>query len=268
MASNKLPEWTSLDRRGHHQQGRAHYGINIGTDFFAYCYIRKNACTAFKNLFLGKSPWRRLVWKKRNPGIKLLNGFHKLTIHKAQQANIKAMVYRDPVARLTSLFRNKFVDEKDCDEIFVNYQMLTGDDPGEVTFRSLVNSYAKRVCDGDEIDSHLYTQTSHLMPINYNAVICIDNLYASMSTLLGAEIGNQYFSTPANPSRSAAGSQDKIVTCLADIPARKLRQLLQKKDTSLTSRQLLDDSLSESIHTIYAEDYELIRQINLEKHDH
>lgn len=89
-----------------------------------------------------------------------------------------------------------------------------------------------------------------------------------MSSLLGAEIGNQYFSTPANPSRSAAGSQDKIVTSLADIPARKLRQLLQRKDTSLTSRQLLDDSLSESIHTIYAEDYELIRQINLEKHDH
>jgi len=261
VASNNNREWTSLDRTGQQQTGRAHYGINIGKEFLSYCYIRKNACTAFKNLFLDKSPWRRLIWNKRNPGIKLLNGFHRLTIRKAQQANIRVMVYRDPVARLTSLYRNKFVHQKDCDDIFANYQMLTGKDPGEATFRSLVEGYAKRVCDGDEIDCHLYTQTSHLMPIDYNAVICIDNLYASMSKLLGTDIGNQYFSTPANPSRTASSAQDANGSYFTDTPAHQLQQLLQNKTISLTSQQLLDDTLLKSIHTIYAEDFELIKQI-------
>ena len=261
MASNKIPEWTSLDRRGQHQKGRAHYGINIGEDFLSYCYIRKNACTAFKNLFLDKPPWRRLIWRKHNPGIKLLNGYHKLTTRKAQQANTRVMVYRDPIARLTSLYRNKFIDQKDCNEIFSNYHKLTGKDPSAATFRSLVNGYAKRVCDGDEIDCHLYTQTSHLMPIDYNAVIYTDNLYASMSKLLGAEIGNQYFSTPANPSSSSAKTQDENISCLADIPARQLQQLLQSKAINLTSPQLPDETLSNSIHKIYAEDFELIKQI-------
>ncbi|MCP9943160.1 sulfotransferase family 2 domain-containing protein [Cyanobium sp. ATX 6E8] len=261
MAFNNNPEWTSLDRTGQQQTGRAHYGINIGKEFLSYCYIRKNACTAFKNLFLDKSPWRRLIWNKRNPGIKLLNGFHRLTIRKAQQANIRVMVYRDPVARLTSLYRNKFVHQKDCDDIFANYQMLTGKDPGEATFRSLVEGYAKRVCDGDEIDCHLYTQTSHLMPIDYNAVICIDNLYASMSKLLGTDIGNQYFSTPANPSRSSISAQDPNSICLADTPASQLQELLRNKAINLTSQQLLDEILSNSIRKIYAEDFELIKQI-------
>ena len=261
MASNKLPEWTSLDRRGQHQQGRAHYDINIGKDFLAYCYIRKNACTAFKNLFLGKSPWLRLVWKKRNPGIKLLNSFHRLTTQKDQQATIRVRVYRDPVARLTYLYCNKFVHQKDCDDIFANYQMLTGKDPGEATFRSLVNGYVKRVCDGGEIDWHLYTQASHLMPIDYNAVICIDSLYASTSKLLGTDIGNQYFSTPANPSRSSASVQDTSSSHLADTSATQLQQLLKTKTINVTSQQLLDEPLSNSIRTIYAEDFELIKQI-------
>lgn len=175
------------------------------------------------------------------------------------------MVYRDPVARLTSLYRNKFVYQNDCDDIFANYQMITGKDPIEATFRSLVCTYAKRVNDGDEIDCHLHTQTSHLMPIKYNAVICIDSLYASMSKLLGADIGNQYFSTPANPSRSSTSTQDTNNTCFADTPARQLQELLQTKTISLTSQQLLDETLSDSIHTIYAEDFELIKQIELRK---
>ena len=265
MASNIQPDWTSLDRRGQQQTGRAHYGIKINNDFLSYCYIRKNACTAFKNLFLAKSPWRRLVWKKNNPGIKLLNSFHRLTIQKAQEATIRVMVYRDPIARMTSLYRNKFVNQKDCDDIFANYQMLTGKDPGEATFRSLVNGYAKRICDGDEVDCHLYTQTSHLMPVNYNAVICIDRLYVSMSKLLGTDIGNQYFSTPANPSRPSTSMQDTNSSCLADTPARQLRELLQAQTISLTSQHLLDDSISNSIRTIYAEDFELIKQIELKR---
>jgi hypothetical protein len=263
LAFNNNPDWSSLDLRGQQQTGRAHYGIKIGNDFLAYCYIRKNACTAFKNLFLDKSPWRRLVWRKRNPGIKLLNRFHRLTTQKAQQATKRVMVYRDPVARLTSLYCNKFVHQKDCDDIFANYQMLTGKDPGEATFRSLVNSYVKRVCDGDEIDCHLYTQASHLMPIDYNAVICIDSLYASMSKLLGTDIGNQYFSTPASPGHASASTQDTNINRLADTPTStwQLQHLLKTKTIKLTSQHLLGDSISYSNRTFYGEDSGLIKQI-------
>lgn len=265
MAFKNDPDWTSLDRREQQQLGRAHYGIKIGANLIAYCYIRKNACTAFKNLFLDKSPWRPLVWSKRNPGIKLLNRFHRLTIAKAQEAGLRIVVYRDPITRLTSLYRNKFIHQKDCDDIFANYQLLTGEDPSRASFRSLVNSYAMRVCNGDEIDCHLYTQASHLMPINYNAAICIDNLHTSMTKLLGPRIGNQYFSIPANQSQALGCTTEESHPFLADTPASKLREMWLTKNINLTSKKLLDEALLESIHTIYAEDFELVRQLEVKR---
>jgi hypothetical protein len=261
VAFNNNPEWASLDRTGQQQTGRAHYGINIDKIFPSYCYIYKTACTAFENLFLDKSQRRRLAWKQHNPGIKLLSSCQRLIIRKAQQANIRIMAYRGPSTRPTSLFRNKFIRQKYCDDIFANHQMPTSKDPGEANFRSLVNGHVQRVCDRDEIDRHLYTQTGHSKSIDHNTVICVDNLYASTGKLLSEDIGNLYFSTSANPSSSSLSAQGTSSIYIADTRASKLQKLFQNETISLKSQRLLEDILPESIHKIYAEDLGLSKRI-------
>lgn len=252
----------TLDRRQHDQPGRPHYEINLEGTRIVYCYVRKNACTAFKNLFLGESRWRWAVRHRKNPGIKLLNGFHKATPEKAATADFQIFIYRDPVERTASLYLNKFVHQRNCEDIFRNYHRLTGRDPESVSFRGLIDHYISRLRDGDAVDCHVWTQASHLMPLNYNTVIPINNLKASIQEILGTRIAEKYFSTPANPSRpSEHVAPEKPLPCIADEPASKLRDLWLSRSSPLNKEQLIDQAAEEKLREAYQADYALIKQI-------
>ncbi|NJN74614.1 MAG: sulfotransferase family protein, partial [Limnothrix sp. RL_2_0] len=110
--------------------GSLHFKFYFEAKKIAYCYIRKNASSAFKNLILGLE----------HPDIKL-NGEHKLNylikhhkcvdIQDIQSADHRIFVYRDPVKRVVSLFKNKFICKEGRAGILDNYESLTSEDPYE-----------------------------------------------------------------------------------------------------------------------------------------
>src|SRR6056297_261852 len=107
-----------------------------GKEFsFFYTYIRKNASTAFKKLFQEVYPG---VCPGDLPSINCMgeyaqvNGLQPDEID--QRFAIKLFVYRDPIDRVFSVYKNKLIQVNRAADILKQVEKVVRRDPGLLTF--------------------------------------------------------------------------------------------------------------------------------------
>jgi hypothetical protein len=165
------------------QRGDYHFTLPIGGKRIGYAYIRKNGCTAFKRavgIGSGAPIGELVVQFKWRPWLR-----HDATI----------FVWRDPVERLVSLYRNKFLDHQDNGAILQAYRAAMAEDhPSD--FERFVEFAIMGA------DPHCLPQRKHLKPIRYTHAIELPRLYEEMVTIVGTK--------SAEPFRSRVNASSKI----------------------------------------------------------
>ncbi|WP_173508503.1 MULTISPECIES: sulfotransferase family 2 domain-containing protein [unclassified Aliiroseovarius] len=157
-----LPYWFQLNRV-------EHYWFEANGKRFAYAYIRKNACTAFKTLICETSRRADFVETGLRP-MRFMNKYHRIkTRRQLDQCHTRLFVYRDPYGRLVSAYLNKFVARKGHEDIFQRYQSATGQHPDDTSFRDFVTRYC--IPPFSQRDKHVRPQASRLLDLPYDHAI-------------------------------------------------------------------------------------------------
>ncbi len=236
------------------KKGYPHFVFEFAGKRIVYCYIRKNACSAFKRLIVGLSD----AGPKPKPKENLLG--YLLQYHRIQypediaQADHVIFVHRDPVDRAISLFKNKFIRggyrNGHNTDILKNYRNVTGNDPAMATFRDFVEIYLRNSM--DKLDPHVIPQRTHLLPIVYTDSIPLAKLHDAMTTILDAQTADTYFSRKVNANTSAQDYEDLMA---AETPAVELYQIWLKERVLPTRESFLSDKKIENqLRLIYAQD--------------
>lgn len=167
-----------FDNRGAKEQGRRHLLLPFGDQRIMYAYIRKNGCSAFK-LAMGMldADWTERV------------SAYQWTPSSRSDASI--FVWRDPVERLVSLYRNKIIDQQQNLDITRTYRETMGEDAS--TFARFVELAVTGA------DPHCIQQHKHLMPIVYTHAVPLERLHESMVEIVG-EVAAEPFRHRVNAS--------------------------------------------------------------------
>ena len=231
--------------RPYRQQLLSHFVFEIGGVRIAYCYIRKNACSAFKRMMLGEAgytgEWHDAI------GF-LQKNFGTNRVADVRSADWRVFVYRDPFDRAVSLFRNKMVMPDDARDFLRSYAEVTGSDPLDATFDKFVRSYLSR----SSLDPHAHSQSSHLLPVSYNLVANIETLAEDIRPIIGDKLATRYFARLVNESSAALFSEPS-----SDVPVRLLRERYGETGELPGIDALDNPELRSMIRRIYRSDYKL-----------
>ncbi len=225
----------------------AHYKICVGGKTVSYCYIRKNACSAFKVMFTELSD------VKVEPGeseLKFMNRAHLAGIEDVISSDYRVCILRDPVERMVSLYQNKFLNKNGNSDIFKSYVNVTGLDPDAASFYDFVSLYLANA--GDRLDPHARSQLSHLMPIQYNSALMMPNIMDGMGSVIGFDRSVRFFKNKKN-STSGITNVDRD---LSKTPASKI--ISMKVMPGL--QDLCCAEAKETIVSLYSGDYRAIEQ--------
>lgn len=240
-----------------------HYSIEIGGKRILYAYIRKNACTTFKNMInrnthpLFKA--MRMIGLERN-ALDHIDGNMKYSKKWLRpwtdfsKYDDTVFVYRDPVQRAISVYTNKFVDQSGIKMIRLNYETRTGKSFEEASFNDFVSYMDDNFAD---IDCHLWPQKSHLWEIEYSRPVKIQNLKDEMSTILGKDVAEKWFGKKVN---SSAATEAAEIEGIADMPASKLREL-KRDGANISIKNFVTDEFVSFVHEKYEQDYDMLAQI-------
>ncbi|MXU64541.1 sulfotransferase family 2 domain-containing protein [Oceanomicrobium pacificus] len=168
-----------LDNRWSLSRGRLHLTFRLGDRTIAYAYIRKNGCSTFKQA-LG------YTWDQR---IDAVSEAYPYGPH-----DIAIFVYRCPMDRLVSIWRNKILtDAPHAADLQADYRSTMGEAP----------TCFERFCDyaARGRDPHLWPQSAHLKRLRYRP-IALARLYEDMCDLVGRDAAAP-FRHRANVSRKA-----------------------------------------------------------------
>lgn len=191
-----------------------------------YTYIRKNACTSFKNLIASYSPHD---FKKAGSRLKGMASYHMIkSPAEAGKVKNRVFIYRDPVERVVSVFKNKFIQQSGAKDIIKNFSKITGLDVEKCTFNDFVEEYVAKISQGIPIDAHLLPQQWHLLPIVYNRAIDLKAVREGMAEIVGDEVSKQFFSRPLN----STGQKTSSVSCYCgDWKLKELRNLYDAENS-------------------------------------
>lgn len=231
-----------------------------GVSFF-YTYIRKNASTSFKKLF-------QALYPDACPGD--LPAIQCMVEHAQvkgltpeqidQQFATKLFVYRDPIDRVFSVYKNKLIQQDGAKDLLKRLEKVVGRDPALLTFDEFVHEYVALLETErwEEVDGHLYPQVWHLLPITYNKVIKIDHVYEGMKDILSKEVCEQVFKEPSNSTSLGA---NKLGFADSDCPTAFFRNQYIKDKSLPSSLEVISYSTRVLLRSIYAEDYKMIDEI-------
>lgn len=166
-----------FDNRKGFNPPRLHLRLSLGGKTIAVAYIRKNACSALKKA-AGYPP---------DVNVSRLLGRFWLP---PMPADATVFIYRDPVERLASLYRNKVIQKRGADDITRRYRGAMGEAPS--TFSKFVDFAALKK------DPHCRPQSEHLLPIRYSHAIEMSDLHSTLSDLVGEDA--RVFSRRTNDS--------------------------------------------------------------------
>jgi hypothetical protein len=239
--------------------GKMHFVFSVENRSVAYTYIRKNGCSAFKNLITNYTNQTPYFDKLGNP-IEFLEQTHKVRdLVRLERCNHRLFVYRCPLDRMLSLFVNKVVCQIGDDNLLTNINTITGRDPNAITFTEFVTRYLAANKHQRAFDPHVWSQTSHLYPIKYTDAIPLAHLEEGMSHVVGSKISNIFFGKKTNAS---AGTFDLTVSDLASVPVAKLHQNWRKHGIRPASPQLMSSEIRECLRSIYWQDVQLITKLD------
>lgn len=232
--------------RPYRQQLRGHFIFEIDGARIAYCYIRKNACSAFKRMILDRAGYRG-EW---DDAIGFLEeNFAPKRIADVRSAAWRIFVYRDPFDRAASLFRNKMVVQENASDFLRSYAETTQSDPMDATFDLMVRSYLER----SPSDPHVHSQAAHLLPASYNLVASMETLADDMKAVVGEELAKRYFARPVNESSAMLFAEPS-----SDVPVRLLRERYAATGELPGAAALASPELRSTIQRIYRADYKLL----------
>ncbi|NDW01864.1 sulfotransferase family 2 domain-containing protein [Salipiger sp. PrR002] len=232
--------------------GRNHFGLEIAGRKIGYCYVRKNGCSSFKKMFLECSPHRAELQAEERP-IDFMRRHHRLKSADLRGCDHLIFVYRDPVQRTLSMFRNKFIARSGAEDIHQSFERTIGKPVERATFRDFVTGYLSR--DFSTLDRHVLPQRTHLQRALYTDVLPVSEIYAGMCRILGPAVAARYFLRPAN---STFHVPHREVSAAADRPIRDLVALHDQEGCMPDDASLLPDDLASQLRARYAMDYEII----------
>lgn len=228
---------------------------------FFYTYIRKNASTSFKKLFqvlypgacLGDIPSIGCMMQHAR-----VEGLVPEEVD--QRFDIKLFVYRDPIDRVFSTYKNKIIQQDGAEDLLRRLEDVVERDPALLTFDEFVHEYVVLLETErwEEVDGHLYPQVWHLLPITYNKVIHMDNVYEEMQDLLPVELCDQVFKEPSN---STTKGSVPLPWADPDCPAIYFRKKYTEGKALPTLKQLLTPATEARLREVYAEDYQMIAEV-------
>lgn len=219
---------------------------------FSYTYIRKNACTSFKHLFKAFS---NHDFHKSGSDLKGMADFHLLKNKmEVERIGNRLFVYRDPVDRVVSVYKNKFIQRSGAEDIMKDFYKHTGVNPDDCSFEFFLKKYVCLIKKGVMIDAHLLPQVWHLYPLEYKA-IHLPDIEKDMSLILGNDVGSKYFSKPVNSSSSIRSYDDKDAFKFSSAELHydfKEKSIMPsfKGDVKATTKEILSE--------IYSDDYSMI----------
>ncbi|SDF17956.1 sulfotransferase family 2 domain-containing protein [Limimaricola pyoseonensis] len=231
--------------------GRNHFMIEIAGRRLGYCYIRKNACSSFKRMFLDLAP-PDLPRRPDERPIDFMRRHFRMTPEDFERCDHLVLVHREPLARLLSMFRNKFVAETGAQDITRSFERLEGRPAAQASFRDFATRYLAR--DFARIDRHVLPQRLHLARAVYTDVIPISDLHDRMAAILGPDLAARYFARPVNRS-----SHVPLVAMpgAAERPVAELRRLYAETGTMPDDDSLLPPDLRARLLARYAMDRDL-----------
>ncbi|MCG5535571.1 sulfotransferase family 2 domain-containing protein [Ectothiorhodospira mobilis] len=238
--------------------GESHYVFEASGRRVAYCYIRKNASTAFKRLIVDSSPHREAL-EDCGSRIRFLERYHREDRLKALAAcDYRIFVYRDVLRRMASLFVNKFVLSEGAADISKDVAQRLGRPVEALSFERFVEAYLDGARNVNELDPHVWEQVSHLRPLHYTHAIPLERLEADMASILGRDRAREYFGRKVNVAGAGKGI-DAADVASWDVASLRARHGL---DGSLpTYAQLLRADLASCLSRIYRRDERMIRRI-------
>lgn len=230
-----------------------HFQLNVNGINFVYTYIRKNGCTAFKNLFISQSPMKDKVKECRNI-LDFMIKYHK--IRDAKDINSvpnKIAIIRDPRDRVISAYTNRIIqDFERGSDILESVSQNLSIPLESLTFRTFVNQYLT-ISDTSKIDCHLWSQKEHLAAIDYNHLWLLNNLYDNATDFFGKNIADSFFLNKVN----ATSGKQKYDEDSADVPLHELYDRYVKDKKLPSKSALLDNELNQIVEATYAEDLQL-----------
>lgn len=224
-----------------------------------YTYIRKNACTAFKHLFRELyQPWQDSSYQPEIGELTKAIGVRADDIASGKVGyDVSVFVYRDPIERAISAFKNKLIQQSGADDFIRTVEAFYDKPFGEVTFASFVADYlaALTTDNWQAVDGHMYPQRWHLLPIKYTHVVEMGLLYEGMLELLPWELADKVFGTPVNKTKEKP-------THMADVdsttPVSELVSIYSDTGFMPTKAGLLTDELEAKLREIYRVDYDML----------
>ena len=130
-----------------------------------YCYVRKNACSAFKQFIVRTSPFAKHVEDFASP-IKFFLEFHSASLADVAAADHSILIVREPAERINSAYLNKFVKKGGHENVAESYRCLAGVDTDKASLLDVINDYLRFPL--VDLDSHFWPQTAHLAPVVYS----------------------------------------------------------------------------------------------------
>lgn len=245
--NRSFPRTFRLRLRGSY--GPLHFAWECGGRRIVYAYIRKNACSAFKNFIVSASDGGPREGESKMDW--LLRTYRADYRRDIARADHTVFVHRDPVDRAVSTFTNFFVRRALDTDLVSEYARVTGCDPSDATFEDFVFRYLPHAT-----DPHTRAQVDHLLPIVYSDSIAIESLQRGMALILGTEAAEKHFGRRANAAPRARHNAPSAL-----VPSRKIRQAYES-DRALPSRDGFLQSaggLEERLREIYARDAAFFR---------
>jgi hypothetical protein len=221
----------------------------------AYCYIRKNACSAFKRLICEISGHA-----KERAGsatdLDFLFRYHEArTLAAVEACDERIFIYRDPLQRAVSTFVDKFVTRNGNRDIFVSFADLTGIRPDDATFDFFVKEYLSRP--PVTVDAHCVGQYHHLLPILYTKAMPIGSLFSCMRKLIGDDLARRFFLEKTN----AVVGRRSDSPC-HDIPAGMLHQRFETTGQVPSVSALLTEQTVRILRKVYQDDLILLGKLS------
>jgi hypothetical protein len=232
----------------------SHFCFTINGRRVAYCYIRKNGCSAFKRLMLDVAGGER---DDEQPITTLSRHFGARSLDEVRRADHRILVLRDPYARLVSLFRNKFIMRDGAEDILRDFAAVTGSDALCATFEGFVRDYVAK----HPSDPHCWAITDHLLPVDYDVVIPLEELGQAMSATLGEAVAKRYFNTPLNSSHDRLEHRPGAWA----VTASKLREAWELTSIMADGGSFEDQDLRVLVEWLFAKDYRMISQCEIKR---
>lgn len=241
------------------QKIKQHFIIKINGVEYVYVYIRKNACSAWKKVFVAESEHKKEQNNNLSP-LEFMNQFHRAdTLDKVMAVENRIVILRDPIMRVYSAFINQIVMRMDRQYALHKAVQTACDKPiGKIIFDEFVDEYLLKT-EVQKLDGHFQPQNLALLPIDYKNTWDLSKLHQEVQALMGKEFADRYFLTKVNSTEK----MKKVSMDANGFTVRKIFNLWNNREVLPDFESLVGVDCREKLSKIYQDDIQLLKRHNI-----